>query len=269
MNRILIKAPLESFAREAVGFSKAFWHFIWRSVLVLSVLFIGRQILIASLGDAVLGLPEFQMERFAGILSEPELFSSDVFVLGDSSAVFSVSAKDLPRTLSLASINSTPMEAFYSLKKILKEGAKPNCILFSGSFSWKANHEFFWPMFVANGFYASGDLKEIYEVSSLNGDPPGNIGRILFEWKSALYGRKIIDGISWGRIQDAIFQYQEKIKRARRFQANVQREKGSNPVLDHSSFEGRKDLVFSASPDRKSTRLNSSHSQQSRMPSSA
>ena len=109
-------------------------------------------------------------------------------------------------------------------------------------------------------------------VRAIRAGPTGQIAVFYFEWASEIYQRVVVD---WTVIKD------EASARARwteiapdvvgrsRVGVALLPNGADHHARQHDASAAVAALAYAARPDRKSTRLNSSHSQQSRMPSSA
>lgn len=214
--------------------------------LAVLVLALGLKLLVVRLmGERLYRLPSLQMERLLKVLPRRPVTDARVLVVGDSTGSFSVDARRLRHAENFATVNTTTIETYHLLKRILDSGASPSCILASYSFQWELNRGFFWNMFVAGGLYSNQELGELERTRRELGEGESALRReaMLFAAK-----RGWLDLFPLRRIQESLFYWFWG-----RLHVNLSRnllwfQKGSTILRDASNFEGSLAMFFEKDP---------------------
>lgn len=181
--------------------------------------------------------------------SDASVREAKIVILGDSTAFFNLSPLALPEAVSLALSNSTIRESYFTLKRLLALGARPNCIVASFTFQWPDADKYFWSMFVRNDFYSIEDLAEIRSVHFLDESPFGREAAPTFWTKVFLYRAKI-SGHPLERVRRVFFPDSDLESRKAKFLAALDRGKGWTGMLDPSRFRGEFRERFTSPPHR-------------------
>ncbi len=227
---------------------KALAAFFGGTLLAAGILIGAKLALVHAMGEELYRIPELQLERFREIFRERPVTHSPLLILGDSTASFSVDALLFPDALSLAVVNSTPVEAYFTAKRVLDSGARPRCVVASFSFERELYAKYFWTMFVSGGFYDGAAQAEIEEVSRNNGELPGaySAPEITIRRLAATHG--VLDGYDISRIQNGLAAIAWDRENVRILRGTIRRHKGSTPLVDASRFDGPRELFYSKPP---------------------
>jgi len=135
-----------------------------------------------------------------------------VLVLGDSTAACGLYAPTFERALSVATLNSSPVEVYFDLKRRLKTREAPACAVMALSWDWEHYKHFFWRTFNRAGFYSPQELDEIFRVSEeTQSFPATSMSRWKYDLNAQLYSRRA-RGLNLSDLQDALFNPPEPSK---------------------------------------------------------
>lgn len=225
------------------GLGKALGAFAVGTLLALALALGFKLLLVRALGERLYRLPSLQMERLARELAKKPVTAARVLVLGDSTATFSLETSKLRHADGFATVNTTTVENYYLLKRILDSGANPNCILASYSFQWELNRDFFWNMFVASGFYSDEELREIRRVRR-----EVNEGDWLWGAREFAARQGWLDVFTVRRLQEVVFSWSWGASHVEMSRNLLHHRKGSVALRDANNFEGSLAMFFDKDP---------------------
>lgn len=227
------------------GLAKAIFVFVAGSLAVIAMALGLKLLVVKAVGERAYRLPSLQLERLARRLPQKPVTDARVLLLGDSTATFSLDASRIRHAESFATVNTTTIETYYLLRRILDSGSNPNCILASYSFQWELNRGYFWNMFVASGFYSDAELAEIEAVRAAAGEAENSL---LARAKLFAARRGWLDLVTLRRLQEVFFYWgwgKESLAASRML---LQHRRGSTVLPDASNFEGSLDMFFAGPP---------------------
>lgn len=228
--------------------AKALAIFLAGSAAALALVAVAKVGVVAALGASLYRLGDFELDHWRRLSASRPITRAPVLILGDSSAAFSIDALEFPDAMSFALVNSTSVEAYYLLKRVLDSGATPRCVLASFSFVWDANRKFFWPSFVASRFYSDEELAEIVAVSSGFGEAPGSEPALARTFRRAAAEARLLDDVTLPRLQLTIATKPWQGLIAESFRQNLWAHRGSSKFFDGSHFDGSLELTYPADP---------------------
>lgn len=227
------------------GLAKAIAVFLTGSLVAITLAVCIKLSLVWLMGERMQRLPDLQLERLARLFQRKPVTDAKVLIIGDSTATFSLDAGLLKEAESFAMVNSTSIESYYILKRILDSGARPRCIMASFSMQWEPNREYFWSMYLANGFYEEEELAEIARVRASHGE--GELP-LVYALKKFAARSGVNDLISMKTLQEGVLLGRLKEVHASSSRMTLWQHKGSKSLRDTTSFEGSLDLIFSKMP---------------------
>ena len=235
------------------GLCKAVFFFCLGLFLFFALALSAKKILVAWLGDGLYKISDLQVERVAAFSVKTPMTNSRILILGDSTAAFSINAFDIPNANAFTLANSTSIESYYLLKRVLDSGGRPDCVLASFSFVWFLNRDFFWKTFAGGRFYRDDELAEIVQVSRAFKEPPGTLPFLLRELRRRASAIGLWDDKNMARLQYAFFSSSWEWRQVRAVRNSIWLNNGSNSLRDWRRFDGKLDPRYDADPEMTKT----------------